>query len=175
MIIEEAGAAAVTIHPRTREQGFSGRADWSVIKKLKENVNIPVIGNGDISDPLDARRMFDETGCDAVMVGRGSICNPWIFKRIKCYLKTGRILPEPSCGEKIDLALIHFEMAIEHYGLPRAVFMMRSQFCWYLRGLQGSAEIRREINRLLSPSEIKELLAKYRDSLEDQFQESQFS
>ncbi len=175
MVIEEAGAAAVTIHPRTKEQGFSGRADWSVIKRLKEKINIPVIGNGDISDPQDAGRMFDETGCDAVMVGRGSICNPWIFKRIKYHLETGQILPEPSCGERIDLALVHFEMAIEHYGLPRAVFMMRSQFCWYLRGLQGSAEIRREINRLLSPSEIKKLLAKYRDGLEDQFQESRIS
>jgi tRNA-dihydrouridine synthase B len=167
-IIEQAGAAAVTIHPRTREQGFSGRADWSVIKRLKEKVNIPVIGNGDIVDPQDARKMYDDTGCDAVMVGRGSICNPWIFKRIKYHLETGLIPPEPSCRERIDVALIHFEMAIEHYGLPRAVFMMRGQFCRYLRGLRGNAEIRAEINRLLDPSEIKALLTKYGDGLESE-------
>jgi tRNA-dihydrouridine synthase B len=169
-IIEQAGGAAITIHPRTKEQGFSGQADWSIIKSLKENVNIPVIGNGDISNPEDPGRMFEETGCDAVMVGRGAICNPWIFKRIKHHLETGQILLEPSPGERIDLALKHLEMAIEYYGSSRAVYMMRGQLSHYLRGLQGNAEIKKEINRLLHPSEMRELLINYKDSLESQNQ-----
>ncbi len=169
-IIEDAGAAAVTIHPRTKAQGFSGQADWSVIKNLKESVRIPVIGNGDIFSPVDAAKMLDETGCDAVMIGRGAICNPWIFNRIKHYLATGQILPEPTAHEKIDLALEHLDMAIKYYGQPHAIFRMRSQFCWYLRGLHRSAEIRAMINRILSPDEIKSLLKNYADSLDRESQ-----
>jgi tRNA-dihydrouridine synthase B len=169
-IIEECGGVAVTIHARTKEQGFSGPADWSIIKKLKVHIGIPVIGNGNVFEPQDAKRMFDETGCDAVMVGRAAICNPWIFRRIKRLLDAGDYLPEADSSEKIDLAIRHFDMAINLYGLPRAVFMMRSIFCNYLRGLRGNAEIRTIINRLLQPAEIKEVLITYKDNLENENQ-----
>jgi tRNA-dihydrouridine synthase B len=171
-VIEQAGAAAIIIHPRTKAQAFSGQADWEIIRELKANLSIKVIGNGDIAGPEDAKLMFDTTGCDAVMIGRGAIGNPWIFNRIKQYLSTGEIPPEPSAGERIELAISHLDMAIEFYGLPHAVFRMRGQFCYYLRGLRGSSEIRASINRFISPDEIKELLLNYINKLssENQFQ-----
>lgn len=171
-IIEQAGAAAIIIHPRTKTQAFSGQADWEVIRELKANLSIKVIGNGDIHSPEDARRMFDTTGCDAIMIGRAAIGNPWIFNRIKRYLSTGEIPPEPSPRERIELAIDHLELNIEYHGMPHAVFRMRGQFCYYLRGLRGSNEIRASINRLLSPDDIKELLFNYIDKLsnENQFQ-----
>lgn len=164
-IIEDCGAAAITLHPRTKVQGFSGKSEWKMITELKQAVKIPVIGNGDISTPEDAARMFAETECDAVMIGRAAMGNPWIFSRTKHYLTTGQILPEPGAANKIDMALKHYDMMIEYYGLPSAVFKMRSQFCYYLRGLPGSAEIKPIIMRLLSPDEIKDTLLKYRDTL----------
>ncbi len=167
-IIEEAGAVAVVIHPRTRTQGFSGHSDWQVIKALKDNLEIKVIGNGDISSPEDAKRMLDETGCDGVMIGRGAIANPWLFKRVKHYLATGKILSEPTARERIELALEHLTMEIDYYGLPHAVFRMRSQFCYYLRGLHGNSDIRIAINRLLDPIEIKKLLWEYVEMLENE-------
>jgi tRNA-dihydrouridine synthase B len=167
-IVENAGAAAVTIHPRTKIQGFSGTADWSRIKELKARLSIPVIGNGDINSPEDAKRMFDETGCDSIMIGRAAVGNPWIFKQVKGYLENGQLLPKPEPHEKIELALRHFDMMVEYYGLPRAIFKMRSQLCWYLRGLPKSSEIKTAINKLLSPSQIKDLLYSYRDSFVDQ-------
>jgi tRNA-dihydrouridine synthase B len=174
-IIEEAGAVGVVIHPRTRTQGFSGHSDWQVIKALKDNLKIKVIGNGDISTPEDARRMIDETDCDGIMIGRGAIANPWIFKRIKHYLTTGQIIPAPAARKRVELAIEHLGMEIDYYGLPHAVFRMRSQFCYYLRGLPGNSDIRITINRLLDPDEIKKLLFEYVDRLESesQFQPSQ--
>jgi nifR3 family TIM-barrel protein len=164
-IIEQAGAVALTIHPRTKAQAFSGEADWDVIRELKESLHIKVIGNGDITTPEDAKRMFDTTGCDAIMIGRSAIGNPWIFNRIKHYLSTGENLPEPTAREKIELSLEHLDLSILQYGLPHAVFRMRSQFCYYLRGLCGSSDIRASINHLTSPDEIKELLLHYVESL----------
>ncbi len=165
---QESGAAAVTLHPRFRTQGFAGRAEWSHIAELKQALNIPVIGNGDISCPEDAQSMFEQTGCDALMIGRGSIGNPWIFEKIKSYLKIGSYSPGPTPRRRINLALEHFELSIEHYGLPRAVYRMRSVFCRYIKGLPGASEIRSKIIRLESPSEIRDLLYSYRDDLERQ-------
>ncbi len=165
-IIEDCGATAITLHPRTKVQGFSGKSEWSMITELKQAVKIPVIGNGDILEPEDAARMFDETGCDAVMIGRAAMGNPWIFSRTKHYLSTGQILPEPSTTDKIDLAIRHYDMMIDYYGLPAAVYKMRSQICYYLRGLPGNAEIKPVIMRLLAPDDIKDALRRYRDSLE---------
>ena len=165
-IIEDCGAAAITLHARTKAQGYSGKADWKMIAQLKNAVKIPVIGNGDISEPADARRMFDETGCDCVMVGRAALGNPWIFSRIKHHLNTGKIAPEPSVSERIEVAIRHYDSMIAHYGLPGAIYKMRAHICWYLRGLPASAELKTAIIRLLSLSEIKDALYRYRDSLE---------
>lgn len=165
-VAQDSGAAAVALHPRFRSQGFDGRAEWSHIARLKEALDIPVIGNGDIFLPEDAREMYDRTGCDAIMIGRGSIGNPWIFQNIKSLLKTGACAPDPSPRQRIELALEHFEMSIEHYGLPQAVYRMRSGFCRYIKGLPGASEIRSKIIRLESTSEIKDLLCRYLADLE---------
>jgi nifR3 family TIM-barrel protein len=165
-IAEDCGASAIAFHPRTKEQYFGGAADWSQIARLKENLRIPVIGNGDVYSPEDAKRMFDETGCDAVMIGRGAMGNPWIFSRTKHYLDTGELLPEPPWRQRIEMALEHLDMMIAYYGMPRGVFRMRSQFCHYLRGFPGSAPIREAVNRLLSVDEIRALLRGYVDRLE---------
>lgn len=164
-IIEESGAVAVTLHPRTKMQAYSGQADWNLISELKQALSIPVIGNGDIFSPQGAKRMFDETACDAIMIGRGSLGNPWLFKRVRHYLENDEILPEPTIEERLDTALLYFNMMVEYYGQPLGVYKMRSQFCWYLRGLPNSAEIKTKINRLLSPIDIKDLLYSYRDWL----------
>jgi tRNA-dihydrouridine synthase B len=160
-ISQDCGAAAVTLHPRTRTQGFSGEADWTQIAELKNELDIPVIGNGDIRNVTDARRMFDQTGCDGIMLGRASMGNPWIFNRIKEYLKTGEIPPEPSIRERVELALEHFEMTLAHYGTPRGIYKMRSRFIWYLKGFPGASAVRANINRLEDVNEIKELLLNY--------------
>jgi len=160
-IAEDCGVAAVTLHPRTKIQGFSGKADWSHIRRLKEKLKIPVIGNGDILAPQDAFDMFEQTGCDAVMIGRGSLGNPWIFKRIKDFRETGIMPPQPSPRDKIKMALQHFESTLEYYGLPRGIYIMRSRFAWYIRGLPEASKMRARINMLESPGEIRTLLLQY--------------
>jgi tRNA-dihydrouridine synthase B len=168
-IIENCGAAAVTLHPRSKAQGFDGKADWSQILNLKQALNIPVIGNGDITSPEDACRMFDQTGCDAIMIGRASIGNPWIFRNIKEFLKTGIVPPPPAARQRIELALEHFEMNIEYYGLPSGVYSMRSRFCRYVKGLPEASRIRGELVSMESPAEIEDLLYKYLKEIEEQF------
>jgi nifR3 family TIM-barrel protein len=165
-IIEDCGAAAVTLHPRSKTQGFSGRADWNKIAELKESVKIPVIGNGDIFLPEDAARMFSETGCDAIMVGRGAVGNPWLFGRIKRFLVSRECLPEPKARERIELLIKHLDNTIAFYGLPGAIFKMRGQYPWYLRGLTGNSEVRSSLNRISSPFDIKETLIAYLSALE---------
>jgi tRNA-dihydrouridine synthase B len=167
---QDSGAHAVALHPRFRTQGFDGRADWSHIAALKQVLKIPVIGNGDIICPEDAKRMFDQTGCDAIMVGRGSIGNPWLFENIRSFIKTGTYPPDPGPRGRIELALEHFELNIEHYGLPAAVYRMRSGFCRYIKGLPGASGIRSKIIRLESPSEIRDLLYRYLEDLEGRFE-----
>lgn len=164
-IIEDTGAVAITLHPRTKVQGFSGHADWNLIAQLKETVTIPVIGNGDIFSPQDARSMLDETGCDAVMIGRAALGYPWIFEQIRRYLDHGELIPSPTPVERIDQALEHFQTMIDFYGLPHAVYRMRAHFCYYLKGIPGAAPVKAEINRQLLPSRITELLQEFRDSL----------
>jgi tRNA-dihydrouridine synthase B len=171
-IIENCGASAVTLHPRSRSQGFDGKADWSQISELKQALGIPVIGNGDISTPEDARRMFDQTGCDAIMIGRASIGNPWIFRGIKEYLKTGIVPPPPTARQRIELALEHFDMNIEYYGLPSGLYKMRSRFCRYIKGFPGASRIRNRLVRLESPSEIKDLFYRYLEEIEERYDSS---
>ena len=160
-IAEDCGVAAITLHPRTRVQGFDGKADWSHIRELKQNLTIPVIGNGDIFSPVDAARMFEQTGCDAIMVGRGSFGNPWIFNEIKQFL-SGCIPPKkPTAAERIEIALRHFELSLNHFGLPLGIYKMRSRFGWYIKGLPESSRMRAKLVRLLSPEDITRSMGEY--------------
>ncbi|MGL5651974.1 MAG: tRNA dihydrouridine synthase DusB [Paraclostridium sp.] len=160
-IAEASGISALAIHGRTREQYYSGKADWDIIAKIKENINIPVIGNGDVFEVEDAINMINKTNCDAIMIGRGAQGNPWIFKRINHYMKTGEILPEPTGEEKINAALKHLKLAIDEHGEYVAVREMRKHIAWYLKGLRGSARLRDEINKIESYEEVVNKLCDY--------------
>ena len=162
-VIEKAGASAICIHPRTRAQGYSGHSDWDVIKQVKESVSIPVIGNGDIKNCFDAKKMFEETGCDLVMIGRGSLGNPWIFKEINYYLETGKELLKPSNIEKIDMCLRHFNYLLEFENSKQAVLEIRSQVAWYLKGINGSKEVKEAIYKTKNVIDIKEILLNFRN------------
>lgn len=157
-IAQENGAVAITVHGRTREQFFRGMVDLDIIRQVKESVSIPVIGNGDISSPQDARRMFEETGCDAIMVGRGALGNPWIFRQIAGYLDTGEILPEPSVSERINMAKRHLAMEVAYRGDYTGIREMRKHIAWYIRGMKNAARIRDAVFRMETEDEIIALL-----------------
>ena len=160
-IAEDSGISAIAIHGRTREQYYSGKADWDIIREVKENVSIPVIGNGDVFEVEDAINMLNKTNCDAIMIGRGAQGNPWIFKRINHYMQTGEILPEPTLEEKIDTAMKHLKLAVEEHGEYVAVREMRKHIAWYLKGLRNSARVRDEINKIESYEEVVSKLKGY--------------
>ena len=145
---EGSGVAAVAVHGRTREQYYSGKADWDIIRQVKEAVKIPVIGNGDIFTPQDAGRMMEETGCDGIMVARGAKGNPWIFRRINHYLDTGEILPGPSIEEIQAMILRHGHMLAAYKGEQTAMREMRGHVAWYTKGMPHSAALRNEINQV---------------------------
>ncbi|WP_025719312.1 tRNA dihydrouridine synthase DusB [Paenibacillus polymyxa] len=140
--VERAGGQAVSVHGRTREQLYTGHANWDIIKEVKEAVSIPVIGNGDVASPEDARRMLDLTNCDGVMIGRGALGNPWMLYRTIEYLQTGELLPDPSPEEKIRIAILHMDRLVALKGEAVAVREMRKHLAWYLKGLKGSARIK---------------------------------
>ncbi|MCC3380876.1 tRNA dihydrouridine synthase DusB [Paenibacillus farraposensis] len=140
--VERAGGQAVSVHGRTREQLYTGHANWDIIKEVKEAVSIPVIGNGDVASPEDARRMLDLTNCDGVMIGRGALGNPWMLYRTIEYLETGKLLPDPSPEEKIRIATLHMDRLVALKGEAVAVREMRKHLAWYLKGLKGSARIK---------------------------------
>ncbi len=164
-IIEEAGASAITIHPRTRSQGYEGKADWNIIKEVKKAVNIPVIGNGDIKSVDDAIRMQRETGCDAVMIGRGALGNPFIFKELDYYYKTGEKLESISNIEKIDLCLKHMNYLLEIKPESQAILQMRTHAAWYLKGMEGSAKVKNEIFQSKTKEELEKILINYKESM----------
>lgn len=144
---EASGVAAVAVHGRTRQQYYSGKADWDIIRKVKEAVAIPVIGNGDIFEPEDAKRMMEETGCDGVMIARGAKGNPWIFSRTLHYIETGELLPKPTAEEIGEMVLRHGRMQVEYKGEYLGVREMRKHLAWYTAGLPHSAKLRGEINQ----------------------------
>ena len=160
-IAESCGVAAVAVHGRTREQYYSGRADWDIIRQVKEAVKIPVIGNGDIFEPQDAKRMLEETGCDGLMIGRGARGNPWIFKRIHHYLETGEVLPPPGPVEVGEMILRHTRMHVAFKGEYIGMKEMRKHIAWYTAGLPHSSSIRRECNMLETEEELVELLKQH--------------
>lgn len=157
-IAEKNGASAITVHGRTREQFYSGKADWDIIKKVKEAVSIPVIGNGDVFTPYDAKNLFDYTGCDAIMVGRGAQGNPWIFKNILHFLETGEILPNPEPREKFKMAIRHANMLIELKGEFTGICEMRKHISWYIKGIDGAAALREKVNKTKNYKELVALL-----------------
>jgi len=155
---ERSGVSAITVHGRTREQFYSGKADWDIIRKVKEAVSVPVVGNGDIVKPQDAVRMLETTGCDAVAIGRGAQGNPWIFKRIDHYIKTGILLPEPDLDEKKAMMLRHLTMLIEHKGEYIGVREMRKHIAWYIKGCRNSSQFKDMVFRAVSYDEMAELV-----------------
>lgn len=143
--VERAGGQAVSLHGRTREQMYTGKANWDILKDVKQAVSIPVIGNGDVFTPEDARQLLDYTGCDGVMIGRGALGNPWMLYRTVHYLTHGELLPEPEAAEKIRIAMLHMDRLIALKGERVAVKEMRKHLSWYLKGLKGSARIKEKI------------------------------
>lgn len=157
-IIEEAGGAAVAVHGRTREQYYSGKADWEIIRQVKEAVSIPVIGNGDVTSGEKALEMRERTGCDGVMIGRGAQGNPWIFHELLEYDRTGKMPPRPSKEQIKDTMLRHARLQLEFKGEYLGIREMRKHVAWYTKGMEGSAKLRDDINKVESYAELESLL-----------------
>lgn len=160
-ICEKAGASAITIHGRTRSQGYSGKADLDIIKNVKVAVNIPVIGNGDIDSPVAAKKMIDYTGCDAVMIGRGVLGNPWLIKEVIKYLNDGILISKPTFEDKINMCYRHMDYLMKIKDEKVAVLEMRSHIAWYLKGIPGNQEVKNEIFKVKTYDEIKKILDNY--------------
>lgn len=157
-ICEQAGAKAITVHPRTRSQGYSGKADWNIIKKVKQSVSIPVIGNGDVRSCFDAKRMLEETNCDAVMIGRGTLGNPWLIKECVQYLEKG-IEPQPiTLEDKIAMIKKHMDYLLELKNEKVALLEIRSHIAWYLKGIKNASKLKQQIFKTQTIEEINNLL-----------------
>lgn len=157
-IIEDCGAAAVAVHGRTRAQYYAGKADWEIIRKVKEAVSIPVIGNGDVDAPEKATQIMEETGCDGVMIARGAQGDPWIFSRTLHYLETGEVLPRPSKEEVVETILRHARMQLDYKGDYTGIREMRKHIAWYTGGFPHSAKLRASINEIETYEELENLL-----------------
>lgn len=161
-LIEKAGASAIALHGRTRSQMYEGCADWSYIKQVKEAVQIPVIGNGDVKNALDAKRMLEETGCDAVMVGRAALGNPWVIKQMAAYVEDGILLEEPTLDEKLDQCLNHAKRLIPVEGEKNAIRQMRGHAPWYMKGLKSASIIKNRLSKIETYKELEEIIESYR-------------
>ena len=165
-ICEDNGAKAITVHARTRAQFYSGRADWNIIRDVKRAVGVPVFGNGDIVTGKDALRMLDETGCDAVMVGRGAQGNPWIFRRIADAM-AGREERMPTPRERIEMAMRHFEMETALHGEKQGLLEMRKHIAWYVYGMRGASAFRQRVNAIANKGGVMAALIEFADEQED--------
>jgi len=162
--MEQAGADAIAVHGRTRKQMYQGKADWDIIKRVKDSVSIPVIGNGDVFSPEDAIRMKRTTNCDGIMIARGSQGNPWIFRQINNLLN-GEVIQEVSDNEKIEMCIRHYELAIKYDGEFKAIREMRKHASWYIKGLPRCTELKNKINTINDSEKVIEALRKYQDEL----------
>lgn len=164
--VEEAGASAICVHPRTRSQGYSGKADWNIIKEVKNAVKIPVIGNGDITSKEAAKRMLEETGCDAIMIGRGVLGNPWLVKEVVEYIGNGNIVPKPTPKERVDMCLKHISYLREIKCDKLVVLESRNHIAWYLKGLTDSNEIKNKIFLTKDIDDIITILNDYKERID---------
>lgn len=163
-IIEDCGASAITIHGRTRSEFYTGTADWDIIKKVKQKVKIPVIGNGDVKTPQDAKRILEQTGCDGIMVGRATLGKPWLIEQIQTYLKNGEIRKITN-DEILQVILKHIELEIQEKGEYTGIREMRKHICYYLKGLPNASEVRDSINHMATEKEVKNTLLEYFKSI----------
>lgn len=162
---EKAGAKAICIHARTRSQGYTGKADWNIIKQVKENVNIPVIGNGDIKTIYDAKRMLEETKCDAIMIGRATLGNPWIIKECVEYIEHNKIIEKPNNEEKLKMIIKHYNLLKQNTNEKQALLEIRSHALWYIKGMNKSKEIKQKIMETKSETEFITIIKKYMEEI----------